>query len=594
MTKTIDRPDLRTRPLLRFWTGWVRGHLGAIALATLLLTLVAVSSSAYPVLVGQIIDALAVLGAGGTTMDGPLTPAQWAWMGPVLIVVATLVKSVTLYAATVVTNKVALASTTRLQKDLFNRLTTLDYVRLTGEPAASFTARFLNDVHAIRESVWAVATGFVRDLLILIGVVAVMLWSDWQLALVCLVLMPVAIGPIASIGRRIRKTAERAYAQAGELSGVIEESLSGTRLVKTYGLEASETARVGAALDRRMALLLKIAEQRGRASPILEFVGGLAVAGVFAFAALRIEQGASSVGDLMSFVTSLLLAAQSVRNLGNLNTLLQEGKAGLERFFSVLDERPGVADRPDARDLPPGPGRVRFDDVSFSWGAGAGVKQVSFEAVPGQTIALVGPSGGGKTTILNLLARLIDVESGSVLVDGADVRDVTLASLRSRIALVSQDATLFDASIAENVAQGRPGAERAEILAALEAAACDFVQRLDGGIDALVGPRGSRLSGGERQRLSLARAILRNAPILLLDEPTSALDAESESRVQEALDRFSANRTTIVVAHRLATVRRADKILVLRAGRVEERGTHEELVAAGGLYAHLASRQFQD
>jgi subfamily B ATP-binding cassette protein MsbA len=343
-----------------------------------------------------------------------------------------------------------------------------------------------------------------------------------------------------------------------------------------------------------MSLLLKMAEQKGRVDPILEVLGGLAIAGVFAFAGFRITQGAASVGTLTAFIASLLLAAQSIRSLGGLNSVLQEGLSALERFFSVLDETPSIADRPGAVTLARGAGRIEFQNVGFRWPNGTiGLDKISFTAEPGQTLALVGPSGSGKSTILNLIPRLFDPSAGRVLIDGQDIGQSTLASLRQHIALVSQDATLFDASIADNVAMGFPGADEAAIRAALSAAACDFVDRLSDGIATQVGPRGSRLSGGERQRLSLARAILRDSPILLLDEPTSALDSDSEARVQEALDRFAANRTTIVVAHRLSTVRRANLILVLNQGQIVEAGTHDQLIAKGGLYAELAALQFQ-
>jgi ATP-binding cassette, subfamily B, bacterial MsbA len=590
MKTTTEAPA----PLKRFWQGWLKPHQGTLIVATLLMVVVAVASASYPLLFGQIIDALTNLG-NKSAGQGMLPAQAIASFGPFVLVGAALIKAVALYGSTVLTNKVALSATTKLQQDLFAKLLSLDFARLSDQASGAFAARFLNDVNAVREAVLRVANSFFRDVLTLIGVIGVMLWSDWQLALVTLVVLPLAIGPVAAIGARLRKTATKAQEQAGELSGVVEESLGGARLVKTYGLEASEAVRVGKALQTRMGLLLHMAEQKGRIDPILEVLGGIAIAGVFAFAGFRISQGAASVGDLFAFIAALLTAAQSIRSLGGLNTVVQEGIAGLVRFFDVFDETPTIAEPKDAKDLAIGGGEVTFDHVSFNWPSGKpALKDVSFVAKSGQTLALVGPSGAGKSTILNLVPRLFDPLSGQVLIDGIATQNVTLSSLRARIALVSQDATLFDASIADNVAMGLPSATPAAIKAALDAAACDFVDRLDGGMAAMVGPRGSRLSGGERQRLSLARAIIRDARILLLDEPTSALDSESEARVQEALDHFAANRTTIVVAHRLSTVRRADLILVFDHGQIVERGTHDQLIAQGGLYRDLAALQFSD
>ncbi len=595
--QAATKPQTSTDLLKRFWSGWLRPDAITLGLATFLMAIVAAASASYPWLFGQVIDALAQLSGGAAPsqaqVSGHLTPASIAFLGPLAIIAATLIKGLALYASTVLTNQVALSATTKLQQELFSKLLSLDFARLSSEPSGAFAARFLNDINAVREAVLRAANSFVRDCLTLVGVVAVMIMGDWQLAIVCLIILPLAIGPVSMIGARLRKTSAQAQHQAADLAGVVEESLGGIRLVKTYGLEGSEARRVGRALTTRMKLLLKMAEQKGRVDPILEVLGGLAIAGVFAFAGLRIAQGAASVGTLTAFIASLLLAAQSVRSLGGLNSVIQEGLSALERFFSVLDEVPSIRDHKPIMFLPKGVGRIEFEDVSFAWPNGSiGLDHVSFTAEPGQTLALVGPSGAGKSTILNLVPRLFDPTSGCVRVDGIDTRTVSLASLRHQIALVSQDATLFDATIAQNVAMGMPKASAEAVRAALAAAACDFVDRLDGGMAARVGPRGSRLSGGERQRLALARAILRDCPILLLDEPTSALDSESEARVQEALERFASTRTTIVVAHRLSTVRRADVILVLNQAKIVEQGTHDSLIAQGGLYSELAALQF--
>jgi ATP-binding cassette, subfamily B, bacterial MsbA len=566
--------------LARFWRGWIAPHRGAILVSAALTALVAAATAGYPQVISWIFDALA-------TRD-----ARVLWLGPVLIIAVTILKGGALYALTVATNRLALKVVTQLQNDAFGRLLQADFARLQGEQTGALVARFINDVNAVREGVLKTANGLLRDALTLIAVVIGMAVVDWQLALVAFVLLPLALYPIVEIGRRMRKVATAAQEQTGALAATLEESLSGARLVKTYGLEAQEAARAGAAFEERRRLTLKIAEGKGRVDPILEVLGGLALAGVVFAAGWRIVQGGASVGDFGAFVTSLLLAAQSTRGLGNLNTVVQEGVAALTRFFALMDERASVQEADGAQPLVVSDGRVRFEGVAFSHPGGASLSDINLEAKRGQTIALVGPSGAGKTTLLNLLPRLQDVSAGAVTIDGQDVRAVTLSSLRAAIALVSQDATLFDASIADNIAMGRPGARHAEIAAAADAAACDFIAGLPGGLDAPVGPKGAQLSGGERQRIALARAILRDAPILILDEPTSALDAESEARVQEALARFAAARTTLVVAHRLATVRAADSILVMKDGRIVEEGSHDALIARGGLYAELAGLQF--
>lgn len=580
-TEAEDRAPAQTKALIaRLWRGWIASHRGAVGISLGLTALVALATGLYPQAISWIFDALAA------------RDPRVVWLGPAIVIAVTALKGAALYALTVVTNRLALRVVTALQNDAFAALQRADFATLQAEPTGALVSRFIHDVNAIREGVLKTANGLVRDALTFVSVVIGMAIVDWQLALVAFVVLPIALWPIVAIGQRMRKVAASAQEQTGTLAATLEESLSGARLVKTYGLEAAEQARLAAAFEERRRLTLKIAEGKGRVDPILEVLGGFALAGVVFAAGWRIVQGGASVGDFGAFVSSLLLAAQALRGLGNLNTVVQEGAAALARFFAVLDAEPTIADRPGAPALVVGEGLVRFEGAGFAHPGGAAVRAISFEARRGQTIALVGPSGAGKSSVLNLLPRLYEASEGAVTIDGQDVRAVTLASLRTAMALVSQDATLFDATIAQNIAQGRPGATRAEIVAAAQAAACDFALSLPQGLDTPVGPRGSALSGGERQRIALARAILRDAPILILDEPTSALDAESERRVSEALARFARTRTTLVVAHRLATVRAADLILVMDGGAIVERGTHEALVAKGGLYAELAALQF--
>jgi subfamily B ATP-binding cassette protein MsbA len=379
----------------------------------------------------------------------------------------------------------------------------------------------------------------------------------------------------------------------GEVAALLTESFSQARTVRAWRLEDYETARAEAAFGRLYRALMAMNRSRARIDPLLEVLGGTAVAAVLGFAGWRAAMGGSSLGSFTGFITALLIAARPLRALGSLNAALQEGLAGLARVFTVLDERASIVEAPLAAGLPEGSGEVEFRSVAFRYPDGRmGLRDLSFRARPGLTVALVGPSGAGKSTALSLIPRLHDVASGSILIDGADVRELRLSSLRAAIAYVGQDALLFDASVAENVRMGRPDASDAEIADALRAAAADgFVSRLPQGADTVVGPGGQRLSGGQRQRVAVARALLAHARVLLLDEATSALDAESEAAVQQALGLLRRGRTTIVVAHRLSTVRDADLVIVLDEGRAVEQGTHVSLLEANGLYARLVRTQ---
>jgi subfamily B ATP-binding cassette protein MsbA len=436
---------------------------------------------------------------------------------------------------------------------------------------------------------------FIRGLLTVIAVVAFMFYLDWAMTLALIAGGPLAVLPLRHLAQRLRSLARRTQAELGDMTSLLTEKFSGARLIKALRLEAYAVQRLNANFERVFGLRMKAVHARARVLSLVEVLAGIAIASAIALAYWRAGADLSQLGVFAAYVGCLVIAGQSLRSFGNIANAISEGLAAVERVYEVLDEPPRIVNRPGARPLSVRGGGIAFDDVGFSYPAGVGkpaVRNFSLTVPGGATVALVGRSGAGKSTVINLVARLFDVETGRILIDGQDVREVTLASLRDAIAIVSQEITLFDDTIAANIALGRLGAGEAEIVAAARAAAAhEFIEAQPKGYASTIGEGGLRLSGGQRQRLALARAILKDAPILLLDEATSALDTESERLVQAALARFTKNRTTLVIAHRLSTVQRADLICLMEDGRLAETGTHAELIARNGAYARLCRSQ---
>jgi subfamily B ATP-binding cassette protein MsbA len=429
-----------------------------------------------------------------------------------------------------------------------------------------------------------------------VALAVVMFIQDWQLALIVVLIFPLVGVAIRKLGKRMRKASTATQEETGRLASQLSETLDGVRLVKAYGMEDGETERIRARIERRLKEIMRGIRTRSAATPLTEALGGVAVAMAIFYGGWRAQQGVLSLGEFMSFLAALLMAYQPLKGLASLNTALQEGLAAAQRIFAILDVAPSISEKPDATALVVQQGAITYTDVHFSYdGETAALHGIDIAVAPGSTVALVGPSGSGKTTLMNLLPRFYDPDSGRVQIDGQDLQDVTIASLRAATALVSQDITLFDDTVAANIAYGRSGASEAEITAAARAAAAhDFITALPQGYDAMVGENGVRLSGGQRQRIAIARAMLKDAPILLLDEATSALDSEAEREVQTALDALKAGRTTLVIAHRLSTVMAADRIYVLDGGKVVESGDHGTLLAQGGTYARLYRLQFAE
>jgi subfamily B ATP-binding cassette protein MsbA len=575
------RPSETTNALLgRLWREHIREYRGKLWLILVLTAIMAATQALYPVMIERAIDMF------------EHRDRRILYQIPVLVISVTSLKAVTQYFQSVLVQQVVLLVIRSLQGRMFEHLVNADLARVERDAPAALAARFTTDAATIREAMTRAVNGM-GDGIKLVGLVASMLYLDWVLCLIAAALFPIAALPIQRIGRRIRRASGGMQERMGETATLLTESFAQARTVRAYRLEAAETTRAKAAFDRLYRALLSIGRSRSRIDPWLEVLGGGSVAAALGFAGWRAAMGAGTLGNFTGFVTALMLAAQPLRALGSLNAALQEGLAGLARVFSVIDERPGIIEARDAVALPPGRGRLVFEDVHFVYPDGrAGLRGLAFTAEPGLTVALVGPSGAGKSTALALIPRLHDATAGAIRIDGADVRAVTLASLRDAIAYVGQDTLLFDDTVAANICMGRPGATDAEVAAAARAAAAaDFIAALPEGFSTLVGPGGGRLSGGQRQRVVLARALLRNPRILLLDEATSALDAESEALVQGALNLLRHGRTTIIVAHRLSTVRDADLVVAMADGQAVEQGSHAELMERDGLYARLVKTQ---
>jgi subfamily B ATP-binding cassette protein MsbA len=576
--------DAHQRGLLaRFCREWIAPRWRELIFALILTGLLAAATGAYPMIIKASFDALM------KEQQGALPYVLGAIVG------TTMLRSLFLYLQTVETNRIVMRLTTNMQKLGFAHLIWSDFARLTRDTPGRLVSKLTNDIAFIQTATQAALNTAVRDTLMIFAIVGSMFYLDWVMSLIVLCVYPIAALPVAAISKRLHRVAKHTQSQLGDMTSLLTEKLSSVRLIKAFRLEDYAAQRLNTSFEQVFALKMKAVKNRARIDPMLEALGGLAVTGVIALAYWRIASGISTVGDFMGFITALLMAAQPIRALGNLSGRVSEGLAAADSFYGLLDEKPRIADRPGAKPLIVDKGAIQFEGVGFRYDGQEGLPAISdfTLAVPGgKTVALVGRSGAGKSTVLNLVPRLFDVTGGRIAIDGQDVREVTLTSLRDAISIVSQDVTLFDDTIAANIGLGRLGADEAAIIAAAKAAAAhDFVLEQPQGYATQIGDRGMRLSGGQRQRLALARAILKDAPILLLDEATSALDTESERLVQEALAKFTKDRTTLVIAHRLSTVQNADLICVMDNGTIVETGTHRELLALGGMYARLVRSQ---
>lgn len=570
----------------RLVSKYVRPYTGKLVIAMIFMGVSAAMTALIAMLMEPVLDD--VLYGGKEDLILPVSLA---------VFVTFVVRGITTYLHTIQMNRIGQFIVSDVQRDLFGHFMSLDLAFFHANPSGQLISRVMNDVTVMRMAVTDTMTGFGKSAFTLLFLVYVMFQQDWKLTLVAFAVFPFVSGFVIHLGKRLRAVSGSIQKEMASLSDLLSQTFQGIRLVKAYRMEENERRRVGGAIVKVRDLNIASVRISNLSTPVNEAIVGLLFSGIIAYGGYEVLAGRITPGQLASFLAAFTLAYEPMKKLAKLNSSLQVGLGAADHVFALMDMAPKIIDKNDAEILKTDKPEVCFKNVHFCYEEDEikALKGISFTARPGKVTALVGPSGGGKSTIINLIPRFYDVLDGSILINGTDVRDVSLSSLRDHIALVSQDITIFNDTVFENIRYGRVDASEEDIYnAATLAAAHDFIIALPNGYETVLGEDGVKLSGGQRQRIAIARAILKDAPILLLDEATSALDNESEKLVQNALQELEKGRTTLVIAHRLTTVQEADQIIVLDQGNIIEQGTHDELVHKPGLYAKMYRSGIKD
>ena len=563
---------------------YVRPYKGKLVISTLAMIGVAAMTALSALIIKNVLDDVFIAG-----------DRRMLLLIPAAIIVIYIFKGIFRYVRTYVMSSAGLKMVQDIRNELYEHLHRLSMSFFTETPTGILMSRVTYDVNMMQRAITDALVGVFRDVFTILGLAGVVFYRNTELALISLVGFPLAFYPLVRFGKRMKKASRRSQEQMGALSKLMQERISGAGLIKASGTEDAELDEFKRENEKLVRSFLKIEKVKALSNPVMEFIGAASVSFIIWIGGLTVINGKMTVGEFFSFLAALMLLYEPVKHLTSVNNVIQQGLAAAERVFDILDISPEIADAPDAVDIPQSSGHIAFSNVSFRYGKEWVLKDIDLDITSGTKLAIVGTSGGGKTTLVNLIPRFYDVSEGKITIDGYDVRGITQKSLRKQISIVSQEVVLFNDTIGNNICYGMNDVSESDLEEALRAAyALDFVKSLPEGYDTVIGERGARLSGGQRQRISIARALLKNSPILILDEATSSLDTESEHLVQKALGNLVRGRTTLTIAHRISTVKDADIIVVISQGRILESGQHEELISLGGEYFRLYSLLVED